>query len=50
MTRATPDCLELLEGLLKLNPNDRLRNVSKISATVRRDSTFSAFRMDSVIP
>lgn len=24
VTRATPDCLELLEGLLKLNPNDRL--------------------------
>ena len=30
MTRATPDCLELLEGLLKLNPNDRLRNVSRM--------------------
>ena len=36
MTRATPDCLELLEGLLKLNPNDRLRNVFKFSATVKK--------------
>ena len=45
MTRATPDCLELLEGLLKLNPNDRLRNVFRISTTVRRHSIFSVFRL-----